>query len=436
MVDINGDGKDDIFFGASKLKAPSLFFQDDSTFVETPFLNSNDFIKTENIVASIKDFNNDGLKDIILGNGGSDYYGKMNPLTNSYFIQKNETFIEQKIPESYENTSVIIPYDYDKDGDLDIFVGNHSITGDYGKAPDSYLMNNDKGIFSNLELDVFKSLGMINDAIWTDFNNDGEIDLIMVGEWLKPIFVKGSNKNFKLWDSGINEVGLWQTIYPFDLDKDGDIDYMLGNWGNNSKFKASDKYPLRMYYGDLDKNGSSETIVAINKNGKYYPIESFNQLANQMNFLRKKYPSYKDFAGKDITQIFGEKLIDSKLFEANQLSSGYLQNNDGSYKFVEFDEIFQVAPITAFIDLNIDGKNGNELIVAGNYFGLKPFMGRLGSFPGAIYWDAENYELSSNYGMNLLNKAVRKLSLLNFQSRDHLMVTINNAKVEIYQIIK
>ena len=435
VADLNQDGMLDVFFGGSKFVSPSIFLQSETGFTLSDQSWSNELVKKEDLDVTLEDFNNDGLNDIIIANGGSDFFGKVESLTNTYLVGTIDGFQEKDFPLTYENTSVVKAFDYDGDGDLDLFMGSHSITGDYGKVPDSYLLKNENGIFSVAEAEVFKSLGMINDAIWTDFNSDGYVDLIVVGEWMSPTFLAFDGTSFRKWEAGVDQVGLWQAIYAFDIDKDGDLDYMLGNWGLNSKFNASKERPLRMYYDDFDKNGSTETIVAVSKEGEYYPIESFDQLAAQMVELRKKYTSYKEFAGKSVDEVFTGKIERSTLFEVNQLASGYLLNESGQYRFVELPLDFQLAPIMSFVSMNIDEKEGDELIVGGNYFGVKPFMGRLGSFQGAVIWDQDNYELGSSIGLNLLNKSVRDLSTIDYQGRNCLLVTINDGPAEIYSLV-
>ncbi len=434
--DLSGNGKDDLYFGGSKFIAPQILYQNDTGFVLSDQDWEKGLITKEDVNATLGDFNGDGLNDLIIASGGSDFFGQLAPLTNTYLVNSSKGLKEEVFPATFENTSVVKSFDYDNDGDLDVFVGNHSITGDYGKIPDSYLLNNTDGEFSMLDAETFKALGIINDAIWTDFNADGFVDLIVVGEWMSPVFLASDGVKFTSWDIGLEENGLWQSIYPFDIDKDGDIDYMLGNWGHNSKFTASKEFPLKMYYADFDNNGSTETIIAINKDKAYYPIESFDQLASQMVELRKKYTSYKNFAGETVEKIFGRKIDQSTLFEVNQLSSGYLRNNGGKYDFVEFAKDFQLAPITSFEAMDIDGDNDDELIVGGNYFGVKPFMGRLGSFPGAVIWDEEKYSLGVELGLDLLFKPVRNLSSVEIQGNRYLLVTINNGPAELYSIEK
>ena len=287
--DINNDGKQDIFFGGSKLLKSKFFLQGNSKFYEKDFLDIiNDSI-SEDVSALIEDFNNDGMNDLLIGTGGADYSNKSFALKNNYYTSNGRELIKQTFTDTYNNNSTLISSDYDNDGDQDIFVGNHMVTNDYGRIPNSYLLNNDNGVFNiSSDLKEDNKLGMVTDATWTDFNNDGFQDLIIVGEWMTPIFIKNNNGNLKIVDMiDKNLNGLYQSIQEFDIDDDGDLDYLLGNWGLNSKFIADDNYPMYMYYDDFDSNGSTETIISINKNVKYYKIENLDNLSSQLVHLKK-----------------------------------------------------------------------------------------------------------------------------------------------------
>ena len=336
--DLNNDGKEDVYFGGSKFNPAKIYIQKDNFFEEEEIeIITQDSIN-EDITALIIDLNNDNKNDLIVGTGGSDFYNKMTPLLDVYYTQGDISFEKQELPSYFENASVMKSADYDNDGDLDIFVGNNMVSNDFGAIPNSYILNNNNGKFSILENQPFQNAGMITDAIWDDYNSDGFVDLILVGEWMNPKFFKNANGNF-VEETKIKSklTGLWQQIYPFDVDKDGDVDYLVGNWGKNSKFKASKEHPLRMYYADFDGNGSTETIVCNFKNGAYYPLLGLDELGSQMVSLRKKFTNYKSFAGKSIDAIFEQSVLKkARIFEVNTLASGYLKNENNTFTFVPF----------------------------------------------------------------------------------------------------
>jgi len=436
--DLNSDGKNDIFFGGAKYIPSQIFIQGDSTFqLEIQKEVIKDSIK-EDIASLIGDFNDDGKNDLIIGTGGADFFNEMKPLTNSYFVANNNTFYKKDFPKTYENVSVLLKLDYDHDKDEDIIVCNQSISADYGNNPNSYILNNEYGNF-NIAENLFEHLGMVTDAIVTDFNNDGWEDILFVGEWMSPRFFQNNEgvftEIFLLENNNIN--GLWQSVVSFDIDDDGDQDYLLGNWGLNTKFSTSPKHPMKMYYGDLDKNGATETIVSNYRNGKDYPVDGLKELSGQLVSLRKKFNDYKSFAGKSMEEILDENMSsNAEILEVHTLSSGYLSNNNGRFSFIPFSYELQLAPILSFLehDFNDDGKT--EVLAAGNYFGVKPYHGRFDSFPGALISKHNNVTLANEIGLDLLGKSIRAMNIINLNNNEYILFTFNNEAAEVYKILK
>ncbi|MGB5652804.1 MAG: VCBS repeat-containing protein [Robiginitalea sp.] len=434
--DLNGDGREDLFFGGSKRIAPAVFFAADSSFtrgsVDEIALDS----LQEDVVAVIADFDTDGRNDLLLGSGGGDYFGEALPLLDRYYRNSPSGLQQVSFPENYANTSVIRPFDYDGDGDLDLFLGTQSLTGRFGEIPASYLLENTGGSFTAVESFKGDALGMITDAIWSDFDADGRTDLIVVGEWMSPRFFKNTTKGLE--EIGIEgPSGLWQCISPYDIDGDGDMDYLLGNWGTNSKFIASHDEPLKMYFSDFDSNGSTETVLATAKKGAYYTLVGLDDLGSQMVSLRKKYPNYKSFAGKPIEDIFGAEALQSAvLFEVTELRSGYLKNEGGDFKFYPFSNIMQVAPVLTFLPYDFNGDGKTEVLAAGNYFGVKPYQGRLDAFPGALILGESEILPGNRIGLDFMNKSIRHLSVIELNNEPFLLAVFNADTAQVYQLMK
>ncbi|WP_318343576.1 VCBS repeat-containing protein [Flagellimonas baculiformis] len=434
--DLNNDGKTDVFFGGSKFFPAQVYVQQDSVFVAQRFDSIQKDSIRENISATIADFNNDGKNDLFVTSGGGDFFGESDALLDACYIQTDSSFTSIQLPEIFQNSSVVRPFDYDGDGDMDVFVGGHTLTAQFGAPATSYLLENNQGQFQLVDSFAKHSKGMVTDAIWSDFDGDGSTDLIVVGEWMSPKFLKNENGTFTEV-AALDLKGLWQSITAFDMDGDGDLDYLLGNWGTNSKFKASKEFPMKLYFDDFDDNGQTETVTAMEKNGKYYPLESMDGLTAQLVYLRKKYTSYKSFAGKTMEEIFGEDVLKkSAVLEVNTLKSGYLRNDGGKFVFVPFQNELQVSPITAFLVDDFDGDGSQEALCGGNFFGVKPYHGRLDSFSGALIKNDETVILGAELGLDFTKKSLRHLQTLELNSQKYLLAVFNNDKVQVYTFKK
>ncbi len=436
--DINGDQKEDIFFGGSRFQAATVYLQKDSLFsLQTTKTIANDSI-SEDITATIADFNTDGKNDIFVVSGGGEFFGKAKALIDRQYTQNDSSFVKTILPSYFENGSIVVENDYDNDGDIDLFIGGGSVSYNFGKIPNSYLLKNENGSFSIDSNKEIQNIGMVTDAIWSDFNDDGDSDLIVVGEWMQPSFFKNTNGILKNVTSLISKEqlkGLWQSILPFDIDKDGDLDYLIGNWGLNTKLKASKEFPMKMYYSDFDKNSRTETIIATEKNGKYYSIFNLDELSSQMVSLKKKFPNYVSFAGKTIEEILDqEQLKNAELLEVHELASGYLKNENGTFTFVPFKDQLQIAPLTSFLKFDFDSDGQDEVLTAGNYFGVTPYHSRFDSFPGALIKDENTIVLGHKLGLNFTQKAIRHLNTITINSKTYILATINNKNLEVYEI--
>lgn len=432
--DLDGDGSQDLFVGGSKRVPPALYLQQNDTLVPARLPGISEDSIQENIDALITDLDGDGQGELLLANGGSDYFGASEYLQNRIYQRQDARFLSAVLDPGFANSSVLRPSDYDGDGDTDLFVGNQSVTGSFGTLPDSYLLENQNGTLVVSGALDGQGLGMVTDAVWTDFNEDGRPDLLIVGEWMQPQFYENTAAGFRRLETDAPS-GLWQSAASFDIDADGDPDYLLGNWGTNSKFHSSEAYPMRLYLHDFDGDGSTDPVLATEKNGEYYPLSGLDDLASQMVSLRRKYPRYSDFAGRTVQEVFGEADLETaSVMEAGELRSGFLRNEGGRFTFVPFPAEMQAAPILEFLAFDFDGDGQEELLAGGNYFGVKPYQGRLDGFPGALIQSENEILLGNRIGLDFFKRSVRGLEIIRLGETPYLLAVFNDAQADFYAL--
>lgn len=397
VADVNGDGLEDFFVCGAKGQGGRLFLQKrDAGFTASP--DSAVFLADRNceeVDARFIDVNGDGFPDLYVASGGNEYSGNAPELQDRLYMNDGKGHFTKSttLPPLYENKSVVRVADFDKDGHPDIFVGGRANASIYGMPPTSYLLRNDgKGNFSIVTDEVIPGLshiGMVTGATWMDIDKDGWPDLIVTGEWMPPILFKNNHGHFTkeaLTSDDVDLSGWWSTIKVADINGDGFDDLLLGNYGLNSKIKASAEYPLKMYVGDMMGNGRMVQIMAIAKKGKYYPFLNKENLEKGLPYLKKKYLSYGEMAGKTVEEIFGKKLDSAALFKVYTLASMVLINDGkGHFSASAFPYTLQWTPIFAFAAHDFNGDGKMDLLAGGNFFGTEPFEGRYDAMPLEIY---------------------------------------------------
>ncbi len=409
--------------------------------METP-----DFIadrNAEDVDAQFGDLDGDGDPDLFVVSAGGEFFGKRTDLKDRIYTNDGKghfTKNDQAVPDYFENGSVVRMADFDNDGDTDIFVGGRAVPNRFGESPNSWLLVNDgHGKFSISNQPALKNAGMITDAVWTSFNRDKSIGLILVGEWMPPQFFlneKGTFVNVTEKYFPESSSGLWRTIQPADVNKDGKMDYLLGNWGLNSKFHASKKFPLKMYVDDFNEDGQAETLIALEKTGKYFPVNSKDEIDRLMgDKTRKQFRSYHDFAGKTMEQVFGKEALDrASLLEVSTLASGYLRNNGENFSFMPLDEAFQISPINRFLvdDFNGDGKK--DILTAPNFAGVTQYHGRFMSGTGTLLSGDGRILDGLETGLNFSGKEIRRITTITVNKEEYLLAAPNNDSLLWYKI--
>lgn len=388
--DVNGDGLEDIFIGGAKDQAGALYVQ---TSVGK-FRRTNEKLfavdkVSEDMGSVFFDADKDNDLDLYVCSGGNEFSSSSAALLDRLYFNDgdgNFTKSSQSLPvESFESTSTVKVADYDGDGDLDLFVGVRLKPFSYGQPMNGYILNNDgKGRFNNVTTDVAPELGnigMITDAVWADVDGDKDPDLTVVGEYMPvKVFV---NIEGKLKDrtglSGLEKSnGWWNRIEAEDLDNDGDIDFVIGNHGLNSRFKATTEKPVCMYVNDFDENGTIEHLICTYYGERNYPMVLRHDLVSQIPSLKKKYLKYESFKNETLNEIFTPEQMEGALeLKAFELRSSILLNQgDGNFALNPLPLEAQLSPVYGIeiFDFNNDGFP--DIVTGGNLYSVKPEVGR------------------------------------------------------------
>ena len=448
--DVNNDGLMDFYIGGAKNSAGKLFLN----IGQNKYKSSNADLfekdkQSEDSQVVFFDVDNDGDLDLYVSSGGVEYSSSSYALFDRLYI--NDGFGEyarssQLLPTSNpESTSVVIPNDFDKDGDIDLFVGIRLKPGSIGVPQNGYILeNNGKGEYKDVTLELaleMIELGMITDAKWADFDNDDDYDLIIVGEWMEIKLFENDNSNFTeiSKDVGLkNTSGWWNRIASSDIDNDGDIDFIVGNHGLNSRFKASVEAPISCYVNDFDNNGSIEQIVCNYNEGKSYPLVLRHDLIKQLPHLKKKYVYYTNYKGQAIEDIFtSEELKNSIVHEVTMLESILLINNgDASFKIKPLPTESQFAPIYAISASDFDKDGVIDLVLGGNLYNVKPEIGSYDASYGQFLKGTGNGDFTV-YSMAesglFLDGEIRDFKIFSHKQNDLLLVSKNNSTVDFYQ---
>lgn len=389
--DVNGDGNEDIFIGGASDQSGIVYLHSGNGKLTQQPLNFD--MEMEDTAAAFFDADSDGDLDLMVGTGGNRINEENTYRTRLYVNNGKGKFNKsnQNLPSVFKNISVIAPNDFDLDGDIDVLVGSRSVVGTYGIDPDHlFLENQGDGTFTNaterLGYDL-KDTGMMTDALWADIDGDGKKDLVTVSEWGRPNIYKNSGRRMGKLSTSLDSLyGWWNTVEAVDLDKDGDIDLILGNQGTNVPYKASQEQPMKLWINDYDNNGTLEQIVSRSYNGKDYPIHQKKELTGQIVSLKKQSLKASEYAKKTVGELFPEDVFGKTIVKKANTMESVIAINDGGGKFTikKLPARVQLSCICGISCLDVN-KDGNlDLIMGGNNFEFKPQYSRLDASYGNV----------------------------------------------------
>lgn len=393
VADINQDGLEDIFFGSARGGKDAVFLQQPSgRFSRSPQPGLEKDSAFEDVDACWVDVNNDGSLDLVVAAGGNEFYG--NDVNNSPRVYLNDgktnfTRLDHAFDSLYITASSIVPYDFNGDGYMDLFVGGRAVPWEYGLTPRSYLLQNDKtGRFRDVTSLYAKELpnaGFVTQALWFDIDKDGDKDLLLSLEWggiCAFVNDKGHFTKHMLTD----KKGWWNFLLPYDIDNDGDIDLVAGNLGLNSRLKASDTEPVRLYYNDFDGNGKKEQVMTYYLEGKEIPFSNKAELEKQIPVLKKKFLYAGDFAKASLRELLGAEHLDN----AQVLTADYFSNalliNKGNLQFDvrPMPSMAQLSPFKTAVIVNANNDGLPDILLMGNYYDNNIQMGRYDADFGSL----------------------------------------------------
>ena len=401
-ADVNGDGKQDIFIGGAAGIEGKLMLQNaGGSFTEKKQIAFAADKAYEDMAAVFFDADGDKDNDLYVVSGGAEFAAGDNLYQDRLYINDgkgNFTKAAKALPGEGFNGSSVTALDYDADGDIDLFVGGHVLPGKFPQADNSMLLQNNKGIFTNVTAAIANELnkpGVVNGAAWSDVDGDGKNELIVSGEWMAPAIFKIQTGIFKKQQQTVNFIspvtkkdtiinmdefsGWWYCLKTADVDGDGDLDIVLGNRGTNCSIEGNYYNPCTIYAKDFDGNGSYDAVLGYYNQGKCYPLFSRDQLIDQMPGMRKKFIRYKDYSGTTLDKLFTEEQKKGMdIYKTNFFESGVLLNEgNGAFRFIAFAEKAQLSNINDVVVDDFDKDGIKDIIVCGNSYDPAVMVGNI-----------------------------------------------------------
>lgn len=451
--DINNDGKIDFFVGGAATFSGQIFLQGaNQTFHSKNLVDSSKF--QEDVDCLLFDADNDGDLDLIVTCGDI-----QQPDTSIYYRPRlylndgrgNFSFKDAAIPLNVRTIAgTVSAGDYDNDGDLDLFIGGR-VSGQYPVSPRSFILQNDHGVFKDATRNVCASLqkpGMVTSSVWTDFDNDKQLDLIVAGEWMPVRFFKNNHGKLEevTSNTGLTQVnGMWRSLAVADFDKDGDMDVIAGNLGSNCIYHVAPDKPMELFAKDLDRNGTIDPIFFYyikDKDGtrRSYPAISRAQFADQVPAIKKQYLFTKDYSKASFDEIFnGNKKEGLMHLSCDETRSCYFENlGGGKFKKHLLPIEAQFAPINSIICDDVDGDGNMDLVTGGNEYQTDVMTGRYDASYGLFLRGSKDKNFQSVPPVRsgfIVDGDVKDMELVALSNHEKiLLIAANNDSLRVFKI--
>ena len=440
--DVNNDGAEDFYVGGAAGQAGSLFIQKNGKMVRTSKSVFDADKAYEDMGTVFFDANNDGSLDLYVVSGGSEFPEGSELYQDRLYVNDGKgNFKRKEIPKTVSSGSCVVVSDINGDGYKDLFRGGQVVANSYPKAPRSYLLINDKGDFTDKTMDISPSLseiGMVNSAAWVDLNGDNSSELVVVGEWM-PITVF-EYRNGKLedisGDLGLQHTeGWWNKVIANDIDDDGDMDLLLGNLGENYKFKASIEKPFEVFAKDFDYNGTNDIFLARYYQNTMVPIRGRECSSQQMPVIAQKFPTYLSFAESDLRTILGADIEQALHREAYLFSSVMLINEGGTLNLKKLPVETQLSTVNCISVEDFDKDGKKDILLAGNKFDVEVETTAADASPGVFLKGTGDPGFKSLKPMEsgfFVPYNVKDMQLIKIKDEWTAIVSINNEGLRMF----
>jgi hypothetical protein len=380
--DVNSDGFEDAFVTGAAGQSSQLLVNENGSSFKTVSGPWTEHAASEDMGALFFDADSDGDVDLYVASGGNEFDEGSSEYSDRLYLNDgngNFAFKEGALPSVQDSSHAVAAADFDRDGDLDLFVGSRSVPGKYPIVPQSRLLINEGGTFKEAPAETSggsEKKGLVTSAIWSDFDNDGWTDLILALEWGPVAFFK--NREGKLvdatTDSGVHEnTGWWHGIAAGDLDADGDIDYVVTNNGTNTKYHTNPEHPHRLYFDDFDNSGTLDLVEAEYEGETEYPVRGRSCSSRCMPFIAEKFGTFHDFSKASLSEIYETDKKEYPFHEVTMLESVVLWNDgEGFFEIEPLGYLAQTSPAYGVAVADFDGDSNLDIMLANNFFASQP----------------------------------------------------------------